>query len=331
VTKNYWPCTLVEHDDASPSLIFDDFDRIEAKVKTGRDLGGYFVERLVKRLAREAGQAGLLKRVKFDPEASLLAAYGDDREALYEVAALLRRFVGGRAPKVVAKPVFDEKAAEKQLLKGFIKGLDPAAQQAFYALVPKSAATAEDLKRLAALKARSAVVRKEAARRLNSQARSHTTGSNLRFESALGDPRTTEAMISALGLERDEAVFEELIGALAFVCSRHLPDLRALEVFEAAYTHPRANVRRLAVMGAAALYRWSWSRMGALLDDRSAGVRGEVLSNVCWGKNPFAIWLFTVEHQRASSAKTPEKLRPRIEHACLDPDAEVARWARQAL
>ena len=84
------PSKLVEHNGPRFSLIFDDFgpcaDAFEAR---GFEGGGYtwqgVVEALVAKFAPE-----IADKVKYDPESSMFAAYGTDREALIRVAHLIR-------------------------------------------------------------------------------------------------------------------------------------------------------------------------------------------------------------------------------------------------
>jgi hypothetical protein len=94
MTDDFAPSRLVEHtfDGATSrySLTFDDFgpcaDAFEAR---GFDAGGYswhgVVETLVKMEAPE-----LTDQIGYDPESSMFAAYGNDRDALLRVAQLIR-------------------------------------------------------------------------------------------------------------------------------------------------------------------------------------------------------------------------------------------------
>jgi hypothetical protein len=94
MTDDLAPSRLVEHtfDGATSlySLTFDDFgpcaDAFEAR---GFDAGGYswhgVVETLVKLEAPE-----IADQIGYDPESSMFAAYGNDRDALLRVAELIR-------------------------------------------------------------------------------------------------------------------------------------------------------------------------------------------------------------------------------------------------
>jgi hypothetical protein len=85
------PCQLVEQEDGTCSLVFTDFDSTAATFEAmGREGGGYGWHGVVDSLVR--GKAPHLKRkVRYDPEASMFVAFSKDREALEQVAELIRR------------------------------------------------------------------------------------------------------------------------------------------------------------------------------------------------------------------------------------------------
>jgi Immunity protein 51 len=88
---DFSPSRLVEHDNGSYSLCFDDFD-VHYDFFEARELqgGGYTWHAVVESLVRlHAPQ--LVDRVKYDPEGSMFVAYGDHRDALLTVAQLIRR------------------------------------------------------------------------------------------------------------------------------------------------------------------------------------------------------------------------------------------------
>jgi hypothetical protein len=87
-------CRFGEHD-GTFSLAFDDFDADGASSvfeEAGFEGGGYgwqgVVEALVKMRAPE-----LRRKVDYDPEASMFVAFSKDREAIRQVAALIREAV----------------------------------------------------------------------------------------------------------------------------------------------------------------------------------------------------------------------------------------------
>ena len=91
--RGYEPCQLVEHDDGTCSLVFDDFDATAATFEEmGQEGGGYgwhgVVEALVRMKAPE-----LRKKIEYDPEASMFSAISKDRDALKQVAGLIRAAV----------------------------------------------------------------------------------------------------------------------------------------------------------------------------------------------------------------------------------------------
>jgi len=89
----YAPCQLVEHENGSYSLIFDDFDRAaDIFEEMGYEAGGYAWHGVADALVRTHAPE-LQTRVKYDPESSMFAAYGTDRDALGRLAELIRTAV----------------------------------------------------------------------------------------------------------------------------------------------------------------------------------------------------------------------------------------------
>src|SRR4051794_34364644 len=85
--RSFWPCKLVEQATGFSIVLADDLYLLGHRLGD-RDAGGYAVERLVKVLAR-AQDPALLRRVKFDSEAGMFCAYGEDLDALHAIATLL--------------------------------------------------------------------------------------------------------------------------------------------------------------------------------------------------------------------------------------------------
>src|SRR5262245_52991058 len=122
----FWPCIPVPDEDAAGqirSIIFTEFELLDRTYP--RATSGYAIEGLVRKLAR-AEKPGLLRRVKFDPERDMFAAYGDDVKALLEIARLLRKATGQKRPKIQAAAAkLSPEEASELLCRGFIAALDP--------------------------------------------------------------------------------------------------------------------------------------------------------------------------------------------------------------
>ena len=101
--KGFAPCQLVEHDDGTYSLIFTDFDTTQPTFEElGQEGGGYGWHGVVDALIRMR-KLKLGKKVGFDPESSMFAAYGKDKDALQQVADLIREAVAD--PKLLKKAI----------------------------------------------------------------------------------------------------------------------------------------------------------------------------------------------------------------------------------
>lgn len=106
------PSRLVEREDGSFSLTFDDFGATELTMTArGLEGGGYTWHAVVESLVRLHAPE-LEERVRYDPEGSMFAAYGDDREALLTVAQLIRRAIGDDAVLLEAIDNADEDLLE---------------------------------------------------------------------------------------------------------------------------------------------------------------------------------------------------------------------------
>jgi hypothetical protein len=267
-----WPCTLVPQDD-DYSIILTEFGRFEHLTKA--DAGGYFVQRLARRLAREHEPA-LLKLVEFDSEASMFCAHGEDLSALQRLAALLRGVATGsevddRAAGTKLVPFAEVK---ESLLSGFVRGLDKRAQAAFWKRAPKPLLTNEQARHLAELASLDAEARRHAGRRIHSEARSGI----FKWGHYLSHPATSAALMRALDVEQDEKARQEILCALTWICARHLPDLRAKPYFAAALQSKTRPIRFLAIEGSASLTHPSWPELLELVKvDRVPELRARVL------------------------------------------------------
>lgn len=261
MARDYWPCILVDHEGRESSLIFTELQRLD-RTYPAAARSGYAVETLVKKLAPPA----LRKRVRFDPEADMFAAYGEV-DALYEIAMLIKRATGQRKPeKYVAMLAPD--AARAALRAGFVAGLDAQAQQTFLKGWPRPRDPAhEALER--ELRARDASTRLAAARRLMRAACRVIGG----LHQPLTHPTSFDRAAAALAKETDPKVAGELVAAIAMMCERALPDQRMQPVLTRYLTSPRWQVRRAALFGLGALCRIDLAAIAPLANDPHAGVR----------------------------------------------------------
>lgn len=95
--NEFAPCTLVEHDDGTFSLLFTDFDKAAATFEEmDMEAGGYAWHGVVDALVRLKAPK-LKRKVKYDPEASMFVAYGKDKDSLGQVAQLIRDAVANPA------------------------------------------------------------------------------------------------------------------------------------------------------------------------------------------------------------------------------------------
>jgi hypothetical protein len=102
---DFEPCGLVEHDDGTWSLLFDDFHLTEDVFEEmGFDAGGYAWHGVIDALVRMKAPK-LAKKLKYDPEASMFVVLSDDLDALKKVAELMR--------KAIANPSLLKEAIEK--------------------------------------------------------------------------------------------------------------------------------------------------------------------------------------------------------------------------
>jgi hypothetical protein len=89
------PFIMSEHKE-SYRLLLTEFDRGAAVFEAnGYDSGGYAWHGVAETLIRLRAPH-LADKVKFDPESSMFVAYGPDRDALVELAALLKSAMDDR-------------------------------------------------------------------------------------------------------------------------------------------------------------------------------------------------------------------------------------------
>jgi hypothetical protein len=108
MSGDFAPCRLVEHENGTFSLVFDDFDATAATFEEmGQEGGGYGWHGVVEALVRMKAPR-VAKKLSYDPEASLFAVVSKDRRALATVAGLIRSAI-----------------ADPQLLREAIENADP--------------------------------------------------------------------------------------------------------------------------------------------------------------------------------------------------------------
>ena len=315
----FWPCTLVPSEDGAnrSSIVLSELGLLE-HLFGGREANGPSVAAWVKKKLR-AEDPTLLRRVRFDPEGSMFCAYGTDIAALKRVAAILRDASGRKPPTAAARAralralsAFDPVAAEALLVAGFVAGLDPNAQRDFLAMCPDPP---ELDARIRNLRARSADTRFEAASRLDREARTTTRN----WRRPLAYPQLTGALVAAVAKEADVRVHGTMIRALRWICDRHLPDLRATDVFVEALGRGQAETRSDAAAGLGRLYKVPWDRVAPLLDDRAPKVREAAARAIVASDREFPSWMFKGERgERAALA--PASLRERVLSASADRD-----------
>lgn len=94
---DFAPFRLLDHDEGHTSLLLSEFEPHSAIFEElGYDAGGYAWHGVADALIRMRAKH-LRRKVQFDPEASLFAAYGKERAALVELARLLRDAVNDPA------------------------------------------------------------------------------------------------------------------------------------------------------------------------------------------------------------------------------------------
>lgn len=298
-TPDYWPCVPIYADDGIKlqSIIFTAFQRLDRKYPKYSS-SGYAIERLVRQLACESDPT-LLKRVGFDPERDMFCAYGDDADALLAIARLIRRATGQRKPPPSKRSAqLTPAQAQVALRRGYVEGLDAAAQREFLRGWPRPL-DYEQRRLERELVARDPKTRLQAARLLHRAA----CGVIGNVREPLTHPTTFDAVRAALENERDPKVFDELAFTLSMMCRRACPDQRMQPVFESLLANPRWRVRWAAVEGLGALHAHDWSKLLPLLDDPHEEVRKEVCRAAWLAEGTICNW--AVGHDPEIRKATP--------------------------
>ncbi|MGG5507171.1 MULTISPECIES: Imm51 family immunity protein [unclassified Myroides] len=293
--NEFFPCILVEHS-TSFSIIctnFHYFDEIDG--------GGYSVERLARKLAKEHQ---LTRDITFDSEAGMFSASASNKAVLLQLTSLLREITGGEEQHKACDSLtlsIDLKEAEELLLAGFVLSLDEDKQAQFNRQVPYPAVTPVQHQHIQAIQGGTAEEKIIAAKKINAEARTKTRD----WKHYLSHPQTIDYFLTALDQETNPKVEQELIWALVFICDRHLPDLRTQAYFMRALASKNATMRWLGIMGLANTSCFSLAVISSYLDDKSKKVRDEAQFTLLHhpdGKRTFPSWMFSEERVKRIEA-----------------------------
>lgn len=297
----YFPCKLVEHE-GSYSIILSDFHYFDDYFGE-KEAGGYTIKRLAKKLAKE----NQVKGVKFDSEAGMFCAYSHTNENLLTLCNLLREITGEEEQYLALEkntPLISLQEAEILLIKGFVKGLDRKAQEQFLTNVPTPPLSKKQTKYLHDIEHGTDEEKILASKRINSEARTKVRDWN----HYLSHPNTITLFLKAIDKEENSKVYQELIWALVFICSRHLPDLRVQAYFLEALTSKTAQHRQLGLSGLGSLYDYPVEHIMPLIHDRSYGVREAVIDLIDQKAYAFPSWMFDLIQTRLN--KRPKDFTP---------------------
>ncbi|MDR2039539.1 MAG: immunity 51 family protein [Bacteroidales bacterium] len=289
--NEYFPCKLVEHEDYC-SVITSDFHFFDDYFgeKGG---GGYSVEKLAKKLAKEHH---LNKDIRFDSEAGMFCACSKNKESLLQLCSLLQEITGSEDLYSSGKntqPLISLQEAEKLLLKGFVLDLKTEYQEEFLRNVPFPSLTKKQQEYINALEGGTDEEKIHASKRINSEARTKTR----KWDNYLSHPGTVSIFLKAIDKETNSKVYQELIWALVFICSRHLPDLRCKTCFTEALENKNATIRWLGLMGLEELYEYPEGVVLKLKTDKSEKVRKKAEEMLKFGnKREFPVWMFDKEN-----------------------------------
>ncbi|WP_158980930.1 MULTISPECIES: Imm51 family immunity protein [Flavobacterium] len=287
--NEFFPCILVEHED-NFSIICSDFHYFDDYLgdKGG---GGYTIERLAKKLAKEHN---IQKEIGFDSEAGMFCAYSVNKNSLLKLSNLLQQITGNEKqhlPVENTKPLIPLEDAEKLLLKGFVIDLDKEMQDEFYKNVPYPALSRKQKEYLNAIVNGTSEDKIIASKKINSEARTKIR----RWDNYLSHPTTITYFLEAIDREADNKVIQQLIWAVAFICDRHLPDLRTQSYFLKALESKNATTRWLGLLGLGMLYEYPEEIVLKMTKDKSEKVSEEAKSILKWGTiktRGFAPWMF---------------------------------------
>lgn len=159
--------------------------------------------------------------------------------------------------------------AERLLIDGFVKQWDHEKQKQFMVNVPCPELTKIQTDYLDKIKNGNREEKRFVLKRINAEARAKTRDWN----NYLSHPQTTSLLIDLSYQTTDKKVYQEVVWALAFICKRHLPDIRCEPVFLEALRDHNANVRWIGLLGLEGIYEFPRQAVQEMLNDRSKKVR----------------------------------------------------------
>ncbi|MCU0713907.1 MAG: immunity 51 family protein [Pirellula sp.] len=286
----YFPCEIVEQGD-DYSIICSNFYLFKEHFGD-KEVGGYSIERLAKRLAREHR----IKGINFDSEAGMFCAYATEKEPLERLCEQLRDFTGGEELHVSQQqegnPPIPLAEAEELLINGFVKSLDKLTQERFLRLVPFPPLSKVQSDCLRQVQEGTDAEKIKAAKKINSEARTSARD----WDNYLSHPSTITLLLDSCDAHpQSSSVYLELVWVLVFICGRHLPDLRTGPYFVAALEDKRQQMRWLGIMGLYSLCILSSDHLKPLLMDKSSKVKETAKEHLRWledGKMQFPSWMF---------------------------------------
>ncbi len=286
----YFPCEIIEQGDAY-SVVCNSFHFFTEHFGD-KEVGGYSLERLAKRLVREH----TLKGITFDSEAGMFCAYSTETKPLKKLCTLLRKFTSGEemhaSPQQDSQPSIPLVEAEKLLINGFVKSLNKLDQERFLKLVPFPALSNVQRECLRQVQEGTDAEKIKAAKKINSEARTLVRDWN----NYLSHPSTISLLLHCCDAkQQSSSVYLELVWSLVFICGRHLPDLRTAPYFVMALADKQLQMRCLGIMGLYNLCILTPEQLKPLLMDKSSKVRETAEEHLRWlndGKMQFPSWMF---------------------------------------
>lgn len=283
--NKYFPCTFIAHEDDKFSIICTEFHYFDDYFG---DAGGagYTLNSLAKKLVKQ----NKIKGVEFDSEAGMFCAYSNNSENLLELCKLLRVITGGEENHLTKTvvPLISIEEAEILLLKGFVKSLDKKAQQDFFKNVPMPFLSKNQAKYLDNVLYGTDEEKIYSAKRINSEARTNTRN----WQNYLSHPSTITILLDAIDKTKNQKVYTELLDAVVFICSRHLPDLRTQPYFLKALKSKIARNRQVAIWGLGHLYDYPFEEILPLLEDKAYRVREAILGTIGQKDYEYPPWMF---------------------------------------
>lgn len=284
--NRYFPCALIDHD-TSYSIITSNFHFFDDLLKDKREIGGYTINTLAKKLVKE----NKIPNIKFDSEAGMFCAYSENKENLLELCVLFQALIG-KEEDFIPKEEYDLKItvekADNLLINGFVLKQDKHLQDEFYKNVPYPLLSNKQADYINKIRTGTDEEIIFAAKKINNEARTKTKS----IKNYLAHPQTITYFIEAIHKTENNKVYLELIWAMAYICGRHLPDLRAETHFKNAISNKIATVRLMGLMGLGYIVNFDADSIPDLSEDRSEKVRKEYSS---LKKHPYTeliSWMF---------------------------------------